>query len=74
MKDDIRLQTGLIVRKGNEYLTGRCVVTGQFRWSDSPWDAWRTRIRAKARSVADKTGCEIYLFNPVAGQLKKYVG
>jgi hypothetical protein len=69
---DIRLQTGLIVKNEAGYLVGYCEITDKFTWSDSPWDAWRTRVRAKARSVAEKTGCEIYLFNPVAGQIRKW--
>ena len=68
---DIRKQTGLIIRKDNEYLVGRVIYTGELKWSSSPWEAWRTRIRANARSIAEKTGGEIMLFNPVAGQLRK---
>ena len=68
---DIRRQTGLIIRKDGEYLVGYIVYTDELRWSSSPWDAWRTRIRAKARSIAEKTGGEIMLFNPVAGQIRK---
>lgn len=68
---DIRLETGLIIRKDNEYLVGRVIYTGELRWSLSPWDAWKTRVRANARSIADKTGGEIMLWNPVAGQLRK---
>lgn len=68
---DIRKQTGLIIRKDNEYLVGRVIYTGELKWSSSPWEAWRTRIRANAKSIAEKTGGEIMLFNPVAGQLRK---
>ena len=68
---DIRLETGLIIRKGCEYLVGRVIYTGELKWSLSPWDAWKTRVRANARSIADKTGGEIMLWNPVAGQLRK---
>ena len=68
---DIRRQTGLIIRKDGEYLVGYIVYTDELRWSSSPWDAWRTRIRAKARSIAEKTGGEVMLFNPVAGQIRK---
>lgn len=69
---DIRLSTGLIIRKGNEYLVGLCIVTGKPRWSLSPWDAWSTRIRANAKTVVDRTGGDIYLFNPIAGSIRKY--
>lgn len=68
---NIRLKTGLIIRKDGMYLVGRILYSKDLRWSASPWDAWRTRIRAEAMSVRDKTGGEICLFNPVAGQLKE---
>lgn len=71
---DIRRKTVLIIRKGNEYLVGTILYSEDLRWSISPWDAWKTRIRANARSIAEKTGGEIMLFNPVAGQLKVYSG
>lgn len=74
MKPDIRLQTVLIIRKGNEYLVGRNILTGELLWRHDYSDAWRTRIRAVARSIAEKTGGDIYLFNPVVCQLRKYVG
>jgi len=69
-KDDIRLYTRLIVRNGNEYLVGVIVGTGQLRWSQSPWDAWWTRTRINARMVAEKTGSDVCLFNPVTGDLR----
>lgn len=74
MKPDIRKETGLIIGNGSEFLIGRCIVTKQLRWSISPYDAWKTRIRAQALSVAEKTGCEVFLFNPVVGQLRRYTG
>ena len=70
-KDDIRLYTRLIVRNGNEYLVGRQVGTGVLRWSISPWDAWGTRVRIHARIVAEKTGSNVCLFNPITGKLRK---
>ena len=69
---DIRLKSGLIIRKNGEFLVGTILYSTDLRWSGSPWDAWRTRIRAKARSIAEKTGGEIMLFNPVTGQIRKY--
>ena len=69
---DIRRKTGLIIRRGSEYLVGRIVFSDDLRWSTSPWDAWRTRIQANARSIAEKTGGEIMLFNPVSGQIMEY--
>ena len=68
---DIRLKTALIIRKDGMYLVGRILYSEDLRWSSSPWDAWRTRIRAKAKSVHDKVGGEIVLWNPIAGQIKE---
>lgn len=68
---DIRLLTALIIRKDGMYLVGKKLWSDELRWSDSPWDAWKTRIRAKARSVQEKVGGEIMLWNPVAGQIRK---
>ena len=69
---DIRKKTCLIIRKGNEFLVGYQLWSDELRWSISPWDAWRTRIRANAKSAAEKAGGEIMLFNPVAGQIREY--
>lgn len=71
--DELRRQTRLIIRKDGEYLVGIRMVTGGLMWSQSPWDAWGTRVRANARSVQSKTGGEICLFNPVVGQIKEIV-
>lgn len=68
---DIRGETALIIRKDGEFLVGKIIFSNELRWSRSPWDAWKTRIRANARSIAEKTGGEIMLFNPVAGQLRE---
>ena len=68
---DIRRMTCLIVKKGNEFVVCRQVGTGLIKWSTSPWEAWSTRIRANARSVAEKIDGEVFLFNPVVGQIKK---
>ena len=68
---EIRKKTGLIVRRGNEYLVGTILFSTDLRWSVSPWDAWITRDRDAAMRVSDKVGGEIFLFNPVAGQLKR---
>lgn len=68
---DIRGETALIIRKDGEFLVGRIIFSNELRWSRSPWDAWKTRIRANARSIAEKTGGEIMLFNPVTGQLRE---
>lgn len=68
---DIRLNTVLIIGKDGKYLVGEKILTGELNWSDSPWDAWRTREKEKAKEKAEMTGGEIYLFNPVVGQLRK---
>jgi hypothetical protein len=66
--DDMRRQTSLIVRRGNEYLIG---YSGVFlRWSGSTYDAWRTRDKRAAQMVADKVGGMLVLFNPITGQTK----
>ncbi len=70
--NDIRLQTVLIIHKDGYYLVGRNILTGSLICRRDYSDAWRTRIRAAAKSVADKTGGEIYLFNPVVCQLRRY--
>ena len=70
MKEDIRRKTCLIIRRGNEYLVGTILYSTDLRWSRSPWDAWATRDREKARMVAEKVGGVPVLFNPVAGQMK----
>lgn len=69
---NIRLQTSLIVRKGNEFLVGTILYSTDLRWSLSPWDAWGTRDPEKAENVARVTGGDLWLFNPVAGQLRRY--
>jgi len=61
----------MIIRKDGMYLVGRILYSDDLRWSGSPWDAWSTRIRAEARSIQEKVGGEIVLWNPVAGQLKE---
>lgn len=69
--NDIRLSTALIIKKDGEFLVGRILHGKELRWSGSPYDAWHTRVRAKARSVAEKVTGEIMLFNPISGQLRE---
>ena len=71
---DIRRMTGLIVQRGKMFLVGTILYSTDLRWSDSPWDAWRTRDREKAKRVARRVGGELVLFNPVAGQIKTMEG
>lgn len=70
-KMEIREKTGLIIRRGNEYLVACQVGTGELRWSTSPWDAWITRRRDQAERIGRVTGGRLILFNPVAGQIKE---
>ena len=66
--NDIRLQTSLVIERNGEYLVG---VSGAFqRWSNSPYDAWKTRRKDFAHKVAWAVKGDIVLFNPIVGQLK----
>ena len=60
----------VIIRKNGKYLVGRILWTSDLRWSDSPHDAWRTRDREKAESLARQVDGITMLFNPAAGQLR----
>ena len=73
MKTDIRMKTGLIIRKDGEYLVACQIGTGNLVWSISPWDAWITRHREDAEQVNSIIGGELFLFNPVAGQIRKAI-
>lgn len=68
---NIRKETRLIVRRGAEFLVGTILGGPDLKWSRSPWDAWGTREREKAKMVARRIGGELWLFNPVAGQLRE---
>ena len=70
---NIRAYTRLIIRKDGEYLVGCQVGTHHLVWSISPWDAWSTRRREDAERVISRVGGELILFNPIAGQIRKYV-
>ena len=67
---DIRTKTCIIIRKNSEYLVGYIVFTDELRWSDSPYDAWKTRNKEKAAEVARKVGGVMVLFNPIVNQRK----
>lgn len=69
---DIRTKTGIIIRKDGKYLVGFVLYSKELRWSDSPYDAWRTRSPEKAGKVARKVGRATMLFNPIVGQLRNY--
>ena len=68
---NIRLCTVLIIKRGAEYLVGRIPYSLEFRWSTSPYDAWGTRNREQAAAVAGLLGGDLWLFNPIVGQLKE---
>lgn len=73
MKDDIRRQTCLIIRKNGQYLVGHIMGTRELRWSIYTHEAWRTRDREKAEAVARRTGGILVLYNPIVNQ-KKVLG
>lgn len=70
MKDEIRKQTCLIIRRNGEYLVGKVLYSRDLRWSGSRYDAWRTRDREKAERYALRTGGIVMLFNPVVGEMR----
>lgn len=70
---DIRSETCLIVKRGTEYLVGTILYSQDLRWSGSPWSAWRTRSREQAEKVARVTGGDVWLFNPIVGQIRRAV-
>ena len=67
---DIRGKTCIVIRKNGEYLVGYILYTKELRWSSSPYDAWKTRDREKAREIARRTGGIMVLFNPVVRKIK----
>ena len=69
---DIRLQTGIIIEKDGEVLVCAVLYSNQLRWSTSPWDAWITKEEKYSAKVAERVGGVEMLFNPVAGQLRKF--
>ena len=68
MQNEIRKQTGLIVRRNGEYMVGRILGSRELRWSVSPYDAWWTRDRDKAEYWARKTGGIVMMFNKATGE------
>ena len=68
---DIRECTVLIVKRGSMFLVGKIPYSAEFRWSDSAYDAWRTRKRETAENVARIVGGDLWLWNPVVGQLRE---
>ena len=70
---NIRKATRVIIRRGPVFLVGTILYSRDLRWSASPWDAWGTRDMEKAERIARKTGGDLWLFNPVSGQLREVV-
>ena len=70
MKDDIRRQTCIIIRKHGRYLVGRSRMDNELKWSWSAYEAWRTRDRENAEEIARATGGIMVLFNPIVNQRK----
>ena len=68
IKNSLRKETCIIIRKHGEYLVGSILYAEDMRWSGSPYDAWRTRDRDEARDVARETGGVMVLFNPIIGK------
>ena len=68
MKDDIRRQTCMIIRKNGQYLVGKILGSSDLKWSNDRYDAWRTRDREAAQRVARCVGGVTVLFNPIVGQ------
>ena len=68
---NIRTKTQVIIKRGTEFLVGTILYSTDLRWSGSPWDAWGTRDMEKAEKVARRTGGDLWLFNPIAGQLRE---
>ena len=70
---DIRRETCIIIRKDGEYLVGTILGSTDLRWSQSPYDAWKTRRKEDAERVAGKVGGEMVLFNPIVRQMRVMV-
>lgn len=71
MTDDVRRKTRIINRRGVEYLVGTILYSTDLRWSRSPYDAWGTRKIEQAEKLAKVVGGDLWLFNPIVGQLKE---
>ena len=71
MNNYLKKATVLIIKRGAEYLVARIPYSMEFRWSRSPYDAWQTRSAEQAKKVAELLGGDLWLFNPVNGQLRE---
>ena len=59
-----------MIRKNGQYLVGTILGSADLRWSNSIYDAYRTREWEKAAELARKTGGIMVLFNSANGQQK----
>ena len=71
MTDDVRRKTRIIIRRGVEYLVGTILYSTDLRWSRSPYGAWGTRNMEQAEKLEKVVGGDLWLFNPIVGQLKE---
>ena len=69
---DIREKTCLIIKKDGKYYVGNILGTPVLNWSDSKYDAWRTRKIDKASEKLKETGGTLMLFNPIVGQIREF--
>ena len=69
-RDEIRKKTCIIIRKNGRYLKGWDMIVNGIEWTWSSYEAWRTRDRAEAESVARATGGIMMLFNPILNQTR----
>ena len=69
-KNDIRLRTKLIIKRGPEFLVGKDLL-GIMKWSTSPFEAWGTRCMEDAKEVARAVGGDLWLFNNVIGEARE---
>ena len=67
-RDAIRRKTCIIIRKNGRYLKGWDMIVNGIEWTWSTYEAWKTRDREEAESVARATGGIMILFNPIMNQ------
>lgn len=70
MKDELKKQTCVIIRKNGEYLGSRILESPELRWTTSPYEAWKTRDKDKAKEIARRTGGVTVLWNPIVRQMR----
>lgn len=73
-REYLRKATVLIVKRGSEFLVASKQYSMELRWSRSAYDAWKSRDAEKARKVAERLGGDLWLFNPITGELRELGG